>query len=239
MSQLKNTFACRVCENPVSVETNLCTFCGFQHLKNFKFKFLFILLGLIACFTILTFYSIGSEHIAIFSDNEELLLPAHGQNFPLEEQKFIEVLTSYKNIYMQSEEEKENGSYSDVVVFRAQRKQDIESLKLSAKVVNWVGEVTFLQLNGQGNATLCVSISPDIVLQTAKHAREDFATNSIILKNTSLFNQVKKLEKGDFVTFSGTFFPASEDIFKELSLSMHASMVRPTFLFDFTSVTKQ
>ncbi len=232
------TFQCRVCEKPVPVDTGLCPYCGFQHMKHFKFKFFWIILVTFLFFSLLVYGSIASKDGLNVGAQQDI----YNFNTPMshDEQKFITTLTQYKDEVMRGEENNnKNGVYTDVIAMRGQRRHDIYALNIGPKVVNWIGIVGFVQETDSGNIALSINISPDITLKTATSELKDFNTQTIIHKDTPLFRQASILQKGDTVVFDGGFFFSGEDIFNEISNSVRDSIVRPTFLFEFKHIQKQ
>ncbi len=235
MDQGQETFSCRVCEKPVPVETGLCPYCKFQHARNFKAKITLITIFVVLAFVGIVCGSMMSSDVEIFEEN--------GLAMPRLEKQFVDLLARYRNEGLRLDEAPDeaakDGQYTDAIVLRAQRAEDIKALKIGPKVVDWVGKLAFFRKTQGGSLALRVDLSTTASLETWGDALEDADRNTLITPDNPLFEIVSSLADGDVVVFSGEFFPSNTDAFQETSLSIEANLQRPTFLFKFESIQKQ
>ncbi len=231
MNQNEKTFTCRVCEKPVSAQTGLCEHCGFQHARDFKAKFIAIGFFVLLFFFVLVYGSFISADTEVFEEKS--------MDMPVAEQQFLDVVTQYRDAYLNARKNVSSGGYVDTIVLRVQRRQAVSALNIAPAVDNWVGRVGLLKATDDGNLLLRVTLSSSIAIETWRDEVEDAEYNTLIKKDSPLFDVAQSLQDGDTVTFSGDFFFSPEDVFKETSLTSDASMQLPTFLFKFKSIIKQ
>ena len=121
---------------------------------------------------------------------------------------------------------------------RVHRKHNLDVYK-NKKVENWIGTVYQMDTISDGSkAWLRVQIENHIMLTTLKSELTDAGINSLISWRTDLHRELLSLKTGDWIVFSGRFFPSKEDGIMEISFTMHGSMTDPEFLFKFSDIKK-
>jgi hypothetical protein len=94
---------------------------------------------------------------------------------------------------------------NDLKMGRAMKKRDKAVCSLHASTVhNWVGTVTTLDSNGDGNGILSVQLQGDIAVGTWNNAFSDAGDNTLI-KSDKLMDRLADMDEGQTVKFSGTF----------------------------------
>lgn len=121
---------------------------------------------------------------------------------------------------------------------RIHRKHNLDSYK-NKKAENWIGTIYQMSTVSDGSkAWLRVQIDLYIILTTSKSERADEGIQSLIPWRTDVYDKLLALKTGDWIMFSGRFFPSKEDGVQEISLTMHGSMTDPEFLFKFIDIKK-
>jgi hypothetical protein len=101
----------------------------------------------------------------------------------------------------------------------------------------WIGVVTTLSTNGDGKGVLAVQLSDNTYVTTWNNDLSDIADDTLIDPQSSLYQTVSQLHKGQKVKFSGSFASSTADCLKESSLTMSGSISEPEFIIRFESVT--
>jgi hypothetical protein len=113
-----------------------------------------------------------------------------------------------------------------------------QALGHSLSVDGWVGEISLLSSNSDGKGVFSVKVADNIHLVTANNAFSDFAFHSdtLIDPTSELFKGLSKLQEGEKIRFSGSFFPSDVDCVQENSMTLSGSMTDPDYLVHFTEV---
>lgn len=106
------------------------------------------------------------------------------------------------------------------------------------EVEDWVGTIETLTTNGDGLGVLEIEIDNDIYLETWNNFISDAGSNTLIDPDTELFKTLSSLEEGQRVKVSGSFIELNEklDCFIDQRLTQRSTMMKPKFVFRFSSV---
>jgi len=151
-------------------------------------------------------------------------------SIPPDQARFIEVVSKYKEKFGHAKNELQKSNLRD------QRKDAIYDSLSEYSVSSWVGTIKEIGSNNDGKATLSVIIASNIEVTTWNNALSDIKSNTLIEKDTQIYNTLLNLRKGHPVKFSGTFFQSDKDYIEEQSMTTDGSMTNPEFLFKFESV---
>ena len=152
--------------------------------------------------------------------------------YPASQKSFIGDVLAARSGYKAGQNEVVQGAE------RVHRKHNLGVYK-DKKAENWIGTVYQMDTISDGSkAWLRVQIENHIMLTTLKSEWTDTGINSLIPWRTDLHRELLSLKTGDWVIFSGKFFPSKEDGIMEISLTMHGSMTDPEFLFKFSDIKK-
>lgn len=163
-------------------------------------------------------------------------LPAVGESGPDEEKAFIAAVQDGQ----QAAEETDN----EIQLVQAQQSRDeaiCAVLPASKQITDWVGEVEDVETTTGGDSgVLTIRIADDIDLGTHNNGFSDTlgGDDTLIDKNSPLYDDLAELGEGDKVTFTGEFIPDDEACVREMSLTDQGSVATPTFLMRFTAVTR-
>ena len=116
------------------------------------------------------------------------------------------------------------------------RDAQICSILGNGEVREWHGEVVDVGLENLGAVgTLEVKVGDGVGLHTSGGLIRDTFTQTVIPADTPMFQVLATLERGDDITFSGTF-----DVYDDegCQLSTTGSLIRPSVLFRFTDLRK-
>ncbi len=230
MAEQTQTFACRVCEKPVSKETGLCDYCGFKHAKNFSAKLTALIIVVLLMFSLLIYSSVKSPDVEIFVDDT--------LGMPINQKAFVNILGQYRKKDLEGRKNTADYIYVDTIAMRVQRAQDLKTLNLDIKITDWVGKVALYKETKDGKIRLRVNLSAFVALETWADEVEDINHSTLIDPSDPLYNIVKGLKHDDVIIFSGMLFPSAEDIFLQTSPTLDTNIQLPTFLFKFQSIRK-
>jgi hypothetical protein len=106
------------------------------------------------------------------------------------------------------------------------------------EVEDWVGTIETLTTNGDGLGVFDIEIDNDIYLGTWNNIMSDAGSNTLIDPDTELFKTLSSLEEGQRVKVSGSFIELNEklDCFIDKRLTQRSTMMKPKFVFRFSSV---
>lgn len=106
----------------------------------------------------------------------------------------------------------------------------------SPNVSNWIGKLTDLSTNGDGNGVIEIDIGDSVSLRTWNNALSDIQDATLISPSSPVFAAAMKLKKGQMVRFSGSFARSDTDCFEESSLTLAGSISEPAFIFRFSAL---
>jgi uncharacterized protein YecT (DUF1311 family) len=118
---------------------------------------------------------------------------------------------------------------------RPRRAADLCGLLLS-DVTGWIGRITTLSSNNEGNGVLELRLSESVSVGTWNNSFSDFEDHTLISAGSPLHQAAVALQEGQLVTFSGHFFHEQNDCLKEKSLTVAGAMTDPAFLFQFSDI---
>jgi len=151
-------------------------------------------------------------------------------SMPIDEVQFINAVEKYVSGFREAKNELQQSALRD------QRKKEMSKTIGGRVVSSWIGKINQLETNTEGKAILSIRISSDIEIKTWNNALSDINTNTLISKDSSLYNSLFELSRGQQVVFSGSFFSSQTDYIEETSMTIQGSMRNPEFLFKFKSV---
>lgn len=152
------------------------------------------------------------------------------QEIASDEKRFIDIVEEIQQKHSSSKNELQKSMARD------ERKKLLSNINIY-EVNNWVGTITKLDTNNDGKGILVVKIAPALSVGTWNNAFSDIQNNTLIEKNTKLYNSLLDMKVGQKIRFSGQFFPSDDDAIKEKSMTIDGSLSEPEFLFKFYSVS--
>lgn len=120
---------------------------------------------------------------------------------------------------------------------RSERGEALRDALEGGEVHHWIGSVNRLTTTGQGNVALRIDLPcGGIRLGTADgeltdSVRADRGANTLIDRDSPLYDPLAELEQGDWILFSGALIPHERDGFEDASFTEHGTMTTPYFLF--------
>lgn len=144
------------------------------------------------------------------------------------QQAFIRIIEEQRNGYNAGETELQK---TLTRIKRAKRLCDFGSLN----VESWVGKVSRVSSDSEGNAGLEVDLGHQTVLKSFGSL---FGVGTMETPTSPIYEKLIALRKGDKIRFSGQFIQNKQDCFRELSLTERGSMLEPEFEFDFSEIQR-
>ncbi|MGC6386679.1 hypothetical protein ACMV8I_03315 [Ewingella sp. S1.OA.A_B6] len=218
---------CESCGTINNKNLNFCSKCGCK-LKRSRGKIYFSI-GLLAFFLLL-FISSYDNHSkessgSVSSVAQKLSIPEP----PEAEIRLISLSEMIRDKYGSVKNELQKS------VLRDERKIQLGNIGLT-KATNWIGTISKLDTNTDGNGILVIKLSPNLTLATWNNTFSDMQDDTLIDKGSELYNALLNMSVGQKVMFSGAFFPSSQDTVKEKSITINGSLSEPEFLFRFNSI---
>ena len=148
---------------------------------------------------------------------------------PSEQANFSAIIDSMYNVYQEQPNDLKKSSVKKA------RNSLFEEIKFNRKVTNWIGKLTDMSTNDNGNASIGISL-------LGSRAEVETAGHPITL-GTNLYNDISSLSTGDTVVVCGSFYPSPDYMGKyefeyiyESSVTEYGSMSNPEFYFEFKSL---
>lgn len=151
---------------------------------------------------------------------------------PAEQARFIQAIERARAAYKAGETDLQRGAA------RPMRAREICTALPSSDLKQWVGQIHLLTTNGSGDGVLVVEISKGVRLLTMTDSFSDSMYGTMIRAGSSLYQKLLEMKEGDFVRFDAKLFPATDDCYKEISLTMQGSIEEPEFVTSFTRITR-
>jgi hypothetical protein len=153
-------------------------------------------------------------------------------NYPEVQAKFVSIIETAKNEINDSETDLQRN-----VALRDRDKSLCATLS-GNKASNWTGVVRNVGANGEGKAYVEIEIADRIKVKTWNNAFSDISDNTLISTSSSFFDNLVSMNKGDLVTFSGTFLKSSNSCLKRSNLTEVFYGISPEFVVRFSNVSK-
>lgn len=151
---------------------------------------------------------------------------------PIEQDRFIQAIEKARTAYKAGQTDLQRGAS------RPMRAQEICAALPSSELNGWVGQIQLLTTNGSGDGVLVVELSRDIKLLTMPTSFTDTTYKTMVRPGSPLYQSLLEMKEGDFVHFDASLFPAEDDCYKEMSLTMQGSIEKPEFVTRFNRVTR-
>ena len=115
---------------------------------------------------------------------------------PSEQANFSAIIDSMYNVYQEQPNDLKKSSVKKA------RNSLFEEIKFNRKVTNWIGKLTDMSTNDNGNASIGISL-------LGSRAEVETAGHPITL-GTNLYNDISSLSTGDTVVVCGSFYPSPD-----------------------------
>jgi hypothetical protein len=163
--------------------------------------------------------------------------PKETINIPSSQRRFIDFHKKYSKKYSSTSNALKKSA------LRVKRNEELETIiDGNLNVSDWIGVIDGSPATTtQGNAHFRVKLyGSNIKVGTDNNEINNFINNTLIPKNSSLFNTLSELEDGNKIVFSGVFFRGlgNKDYLDERSITEGGSMKKPEFNFKFTELKK-
>ena len=100
----------------------------------------------------------------------------------------------------------------------------------------WVGEISSIGANGDGDAYVEIEVADDVEIGTFNNVLSDLMYSTLIDRGTDMHTTLLSLERGDEVYFSGEFMSGSETCLYNKRLTEDGSLRDPSFLMRFWAI---
>lgn len=156
--------------------------------------------------------------------------PPPADQKPASELRFLELIDASAAQY--------NGAVNDIVAHdqRGRRRDALCENFPKPDVRDWIGKITSIEPSMFG-ATVSIRLKYGANVSTWNNAISDTIDQTIIPKDSILYNEVAALAAGSMVRFSGTFVPSAEDCFKTQNISLSGAMIEPQFVMRFSAIS--
>lgn len=169
----------------------------------------------------------GSSQASYNNSNSQIV-----KNRPEQQSKFIEVVTTAQNRAQNADNDLQKGGAL------SERNKAICNILRNKSVSNWNGIIKRIDSNSDGKGIFSIEIVDDVLIQTWNNSVSDFSAESLIEPSSKLFGVIANLNKGDEVSFSGSFVSNSDTCIEEQSLTLDGKVLEPEFTFRFKNVKK-
>lgn len=149
---------------------------------------------------------------------------------PESQQAFVDLIAQYREAYRSAPNAMAKAAT------RPARGEALCRLMPGLTVRDWVGTVSEIGANEQGNGTLQISVAGNVRFKTWFVARVDAPYGTLIPPTSALSGQVSALRTRQPVIFSGEVFRNERDCWREASADIIGTMIGPDFIMRFTEV---
>jgi hypothetical protein len=153
-------------------------------------------------------------------------------DLPVEQQAFIALIREFQDTYDAAETDLQRANV------RVQRRRALCDLIPGRTITDWVGTVSTIGGNSDGDAYLDLEISRGINIGTWNNRISDIFDNTLIVNSDPLYETLLALTKGASVVFSGEFLQSSDECLRTSNLTEAFDMSRPDFKFRFSAVAQ-
>lgn len=106
------------------------------------------------------------------------------------------------------------------------------------EIYKWHGTISDISSTLSEDAIVEIKLPDGTKVGTWNNVVSDAGDNTIISKNSDVFNDIYELSIGDKVLFSGSFVSDKYQCARETSLTKEGGLLSPEFLFKFSSIKK-
>jgi hypothetical protein len=163
-------------------------------------------------------------------------------SLPRDQQMFVRAVFDARGRYEAGTTELQKGSarpWRAQAICNAFRSPTVWYARNGAEYLDfegWVGKLTELSTNSDGDGVLSIEIAPKVWLKTWNNSLSDIGDHTLIKPDTHLYRDLMAFTKGKYVSFSGSFIKSGTDCVRERSMTIEGSMTEPEFIVRFTTV---
>jgi hypothetical protein len=143
-----------------------------------------------------------------------------------------EVIGEHVALYDAAENDLQRGNV------KVTRDEQICSAIGGSKVSNWSGVVEDLGATSEGLGYLKIAVAKDVTLETWNNELSDIFDETLIERDSALYETLLSLSEGTIVSFSGEFIEGDGACLDTKNLTEFFSINRPEFIFRFTEINK-
>jgi hypothetical protein len=140
------------------------------------------------------------------------------------------IIEEYKSKYSAAANDLQRGNV------RVERDEAVCKAIGSTKVSNWSGVVERLGANRDGLGYVTIAIGKNVTVETWNNSFSDLFDNTLIERNTPLYDSILSLSEGQVVTFSGEFVKSDLSCLDTKNLTEFFTVERPEFVFRFSEI---
>ena len=142
----------------------------------------------------------------------------------------LAIIEEYKTTYGAAANDLQRGNV------RVERDEAICDAIGSTKVSNWSGVIERLGANSDGLGFVTIAIGKNVTVETWNNAFSDLFDDTLIERNTDLYDSILNLTEGQVVTFSGEFIESDLSCLDTKNLTEFFTVERPEFVFRFSEI---
>jgi hypothetical protein len=175
----------------------------------------------------------GNDQSAADSGSTETASPDNDPRYGNRTDAQLAMLTiveEYKSKYSQAANDLQRGNV------RVERDEAICDAIGSTKVRSWSGVIERLGANSDGLGYVTIAIGKNVTVETWNNSFSDLNDNTLIERNTTLYESILNLAEGQVVTFSGEFVKSDLSCLDTKNLTEFFTVERPEFLFRFSEI---
>lgn len=163
---------------------------------------------------------------------EQQAKPSAKSLMPPQEIKFVEAIEKSRNSAESAKNDMQVGG------IKANRDKELCSIVPEDFIIGWVGTVKTVSSNSDGKGVFSVEIAKDVEIKTWNNDLSDTMYGTLFSPDSDIFSVASKLDQGDTVKFSGSFFRDPNSCLDEGSLTLDGKVRSPEFIFKFSNLQK-
>jgi hypothetical protein len=227
-------YHCRECGHEISSKAKQCPNCGFKRNRFGFVKIMGTAVGGLLVLGIVAAIVGGTDKTAPSKTADSV---ASQISIAREQSLFVNTVDAFIPRYEAAPNELKK---SELRKLRANAIAQLTSTTLrGTQINNWIGTVQKMGTNTDGKAHITIMLlNSKTAVATWNNALSDQGANTLIPMDSSVYQKLSEMVKGDMVVFSGLFFSDSADSLQEKSITEHGSMTSPEFLVRLSDISK-
>lgn len=158
--------------------------------------------------------------------------PSAKSLMPAQEVKFVEAIERSRTSAESAKNDMQVGGIKSI------RDKEICAIVPEDFIIGWVGTVKTVSSNSDGKGVFSVEIAKGVEIKTWNNDLSDTMYGTLFSPDSDIFSVASKLDPGDTVKFSGSFFRDPNSCLDEGSLTLDGKVRSPEFIFKFSNLQK-
>lgn len=162
---------------------------------------------------------------------EEQQVASNEPSVPTLQDRFVEITLQAREDFRAADTD-----LQEAEIYRLRDQALCQALGDDLIAEGWIGEISSIGANGDGDAYVEFEIADDVEIGTFNNVLSDLMFSTLIDRGTDMHTTLLSLDRGDEVYFSGEFMSGSETCLYNKRLTEDGSLRDPSFLMRFWTI---